>query len=189
MKYRIISEDPQPVSSYNCLKIELYKRVDEQTLKEIAAELRRSRRQYNRLWIEYFIKGIDTNKGAWATSDFKLGVLDLRIIGSPLSKINKLTKSTVSQSYDQIIGRWLNDTPGFEHLTTIYTANCKVYVETNYINETYGFYELIKTEENGKTRYDKVNKLSNNTDYFIIEKNGNLSVYDALGKFEEDKKL
>ncbi|MCP4103663.1 MAG: hypothetical protein GY750_19920, partial [Lentisphaerae bacterium] len=71
IKYKIISENSDFVSSSNRLKIELYKRVDIQILKKIAMKLRSSRKQYDRLWIWYFIKGIDPNKGAWAVSHFK----------------------------------------------------------------------------------------------------------------------
>ncbi len=187
IRYKIISESPNITSNSDRLKIELYKRVDKQILKKIAMKLRSSRKQYDRLWIWYFIKGIDPNKGAWAVSHFKPEGLVLKIRGVPLSKIDELKKTTVKQNYDQILGRWLDDSPSLESLTIIYVDKGNIYVQKNYIDGSSNVDKLIKTQQNGKKRYDKVGNAYG--EYFIIEKNGNLELYDKDGKFGEDKSL
>ncbi|MCP4050524.1 MAG: hypothetical protein GY730_07460 [bacterium] len=187
MKYKIISESPDIIFNNDRLRIELSERVDKQSLKKIAMKLRSTRKQYDRLWIWYFIKGLDPNQWAWAISHFKPEGLLLEINGAPLSKINELKKTTVKQNYDQILGRWLDETPIAESLHIIYVAHGKIYVQANFIDGSSCVNELIKTEENGKTRYDNVGIFHG--EYFIIEKNGNLGLYDKDGKFREDKKL
>ncbi|MCP4111548.1 MAG: hypothetical protein GY749_39505, partial [Desulfobacteraceae bacterium] len=77
--------------------------------------------------------------------------------------------------------------PSLESLTIIYVDKGNIYVQKNYIDGSSNVDKLIKTQQNGKKRYDKVDNAYG--EYFIIEKNGNLELYDKDGKFGEDKKL
>ncbi|QSH40688.1 hypothetical protein P0136_11970 [Lentisphaerota bacterium ZTH] len=185
IRYKIISESSDDDFSRCGLRIELLEPVDQKTLKKIAMQLRSNRQHFSYLWVWYYIKDLNSDKWVWAYSYFQPAGLDLNIIGSPLSKINKLKKATVKQHHDLIIGRWLDDTPGFEHLISIYTANGKIYVQTNYIDGSYGVDELNTQKEDGKIRYKKISNPK--SEYFMIEKNGNIVVFDQQGKFREDE--
>ena len=70
IKYDIIEETPNIILSKDSLKIRLSKKTDTHVLKEIATALRESRRQYDRLWIFYYPKGMPTHTGAWATTHY-----------------------------------------------------------------------------------------------------------------------
>ncbi|QSH40689.1 hypothetical protein P0136_11965 [Lentisphaerota bacterium ZTH] len=187
IRYKIISESSDDDFSRCGLRIELLEPVDQKTLKKIAMQLRSNRQHFSYLWIWYYIKGLNTDKWVWAHSHFKPDGLELKISRSPLFKINKLQKTTVKKNYDQIIGKWFDDTPGKESITTIYVENGRSFALINYIEGNYELEKLKKTEYRGKTKYDIIEGKS--IKYFIIEENGNLGVYGYKDKFRQDKPL
>ncbi|QSH40477.1 hypothetical protein P0136_13065 [Lentisphaerota bacterium ZTH] len=187
ISYKIISEHPETALSKNNLKVELSGPTDAKTLKQIAVQLRSSRTQFNKLWILFYIKGISLNQGAWAYSHFKPEGFYLEIRVAKGSNIDKLKNIRIVRNYDKEIGRWVDNTLSVEPMIIIYNANGKVYAQTNYIDGSVDIDELSKTQFNGKTRYNKAGDACG--EYFILETNGSLSLYNKDGRFGEARSL
>ncbi|MEI6091162.1 MAG: hypothetical protein WCR42_11965 [bacterium] len=72
--YTVLSEktDIRPKSNTNkcILLIEIKEKITVDKLTLLAKELRSTRTSYTKLWIFYYLPGMKTNAGAWATTNF-----------------------------------------------------------------------------------------------------------------------
>lgn len=183
VKYQIIREEPNKFLSKDSLDIRLSKKIDESALREIATELRRDRRQYDRLWIAYYLPGMIPGAGAWAITHFTPG-LEIQILGSTEEEEKVLDAVTVKA--DEIIGKWRDDRPMAANAMIIFRVAGKLKIKTTFVDGSTGEQGLVAKKVNGKTRYDYVEYFHG--EYFIVESNGNLGMYSSDGKFGEATK-
>ena len=184
IKYEIIEETPNIKLSKNNLKIVLSKKANKHVLKEIATALRKSRKQYDRLWIFYYPKGLPTNAGAWATTHYTPS-LKVSIIGSTEKEDKALNAVTVKNGV--IIGKW-KDTRAMSGGTfIIFRKGKKLMLKTAFKDGSSMEQEIKEKKAAGKVRYDYTGSFHG--EYFMLENNKNLGMYGSNGKFGEAKQV
>lgn len=92
-----------------------------------------------------------------------------------------------NQESATILKTWVDNDPIMPNLVHLIDEEGKlkiklIYAKTEYANASEINIELKKSSFNGLTRYDYNN---NHGEYYLVEKNGNLSSYDKDGKFKE----
>jgi hypothetical protein len=212
-KFTIVKETPVERLSRNNLYIRLNEKTDKETLTSIAHDLRKDRKQYDRLWIFYFLPGMDVEagNGCWATTHFtpEHG-LEVDIIGSTATE-DKKTGST-DNIKGEILGKWRSEnslmgatlvmykTSGNETINrskidfksmsrskeVVTIPEGALVMQTTHTDGSQSKEVLAGSEVNGKKRYDYGN---NHGEYYQLEANGNLGLYGRDGKFDEAIKI
>ena len=177
--YKIISEkeNVNPKSGFNkCnIEVELKEKITKEELTVIANQIRETRKSYDKLWIFYKINGSEV----WATTHFTPN-LEVEIIGTTSSTDEKLNSEKVD---GQTIGKWRDNRVGANWLIVIYKKNNKLFSKTICDNGNTAEDEFVKKKFNGKVRFEP--KENRHKEYYLVEKNGNLGMYDGEGKYGE----
>ena len=194
------------------LDIRLYQEYKKTTLKKFAYYIKNeyAKKDYKRIFITYYLPGMEVGSGAWATSHFKP---DLSIFMTSsyfdntkddFDKQNKSISSSIKNYVNNsenknFLGFWRENE---NYIVTIFKKFDNYYLneiqfKKNEIGKDYelivktdsnkNFYiikELLYPENNLGTKY-----LSDYTDYYYIEPNGNLSLYDKIGIIESYDKI
>lgn len=183
VKYEITKEEPYDGLKKDNIEVQLNKKVDEKVLKEIAFEIQKSRKQYDNLWIFYYIPDM-TPGMAWATTHFT-PELKVEIIGSTESQDVKT--SNTDNIKGEIIGKWRSEKSLMGATLILYkNPENKLTIRITFKDGTNTESEIKKSQKNGKTRYDDNNE---HGEYYILESNGNLGMYGTNGKFDEAVKI
>lgn len=98
VKYDILKDEPNQASQRCDLQVKINKKVSEDILKEIALELRADRKEYNHLWISYYLPDLlpdDAGNGAWAVTNFT-PALEVTILGQNIQTPSEQTEQTAS---------------------------------------------------------------------------------------------
>ncbi|OGU58117.1 MAG: hypothetical protein A2X64_05620 [Ignavibacteria bacterium GWF2_33_9] len=179
-EFQIISEVPNESLSKDVVKIRLNNKVEEIELKDIAENLRSERKQYDRLWITYYLPNMDENDIAWATSHFT-PELKIEILGSTSNEDLNSTKNI--QVDGEIKGKWKSEQimPGVT-LILVLEKNGELILKSVFKDGSSSDKKLTQTTENKKNRYNFDNTFG---EYYILEDNGNLGFYGKNGKFGE----
>ena len=112
LDYSIIDDSKHPPIKRS-LNIRLAEKVSEDTLRDIAKELKQTdSAQYERTFIVYYLPDMEVGAGGWATSHFYPD-LDVRILG--LTAEQEVALSTDSgDPTREVVGNWLDDRPTSE---------------------------------------------------------------------------
>ena len=212
IEYSIIKVDKIPNEKYS-IDIRLEKEYKKTELEEFAYYVKNEliTEDYTRVFISYYLPNMKVGQGAWATSHFNP---ELEIImSSPFydntkekEKVN-LSKTDIAvntflskNSSCEIIGKWYQ---GNNFLMFIFKKNEKYNLkEMNISTLKIGKnYELIEKKVNGKQAFiikeflegtnvgSDVELIGEFTDYYLIEKNGDLALYDNIGIIEKYRKI
>lgn len=186
VSYSVISKEPNDALSKTTINVRLNKEVSKDILKKIAYEIKEDNSKYSKLWIFYFLPEMTTGSGAWAISHFK-PTLELEIIGASKAATEEMKNRKVT---GEILATWIDNDPITPNTKYLVKENGKllmksVYAKTKYANATELVEELTETTQGGLTRYNYQN---NHGEFYIVEQNGNLSLFDSDGKFKELKK-
>jgi len=166
--------------------------LDKVRLLSIAKEIRAKKTEYHKLWISYYLPNMSLEHGSWARSHFT-PKLDLRITGASIKDIEELSKKSIPN----MVGKWLDNTPSTESLTIIYKDKEEYKLKVLYIekrdekrvddlfSDLFADKVVKKSEYKDRPKYEK--KVEGSQDFYVIEKNGNLGLYDSEGKFKELK--
>lgn len=159
--------------------IRLEKKVTRDLLHELALNLKKAQpRKYDRLFIEYYLPGMTPGSGAWATSHFNPNI-EVRILGTTIEE-EKALKTGPKESSDEIIGEWLDESPYVGAKYTLMKKNGKIFMVRKFKDGSGSEKEMIKKSHSGKLRFEE--KEGNDFgEYYLIERNGNLGVYDRAG--------
>ena len=182
--YKITQEKSNDNLSKCNINIELKSKVNKQRLNEIANEIRSSRRKYNDLYVFYYVKGMNENSGAWATSHFT-PTLEIQILGATEEEDEML--DNVSIESGEQIGKWKEEDAMMSATYILFKENKELRLKMTFMDGSGMTINVKKSKYNGKVRYDY--KDENKNDFFIIESNGNFGIYDADGKISEAKKI
>jgi hypothetical protein len=157
------------------LTVTLSERISEQQLRRLALELRsKETKQYDRMFITYYLSGMEIGAGAWATSHFNPD-LDVRILGMTAEEEKSLLTDK-TKAAGKIIGVWIDD---FLGKVTIVQKGSEHIINKKYKDGSASTEPLIGYKVQGKPAF----KEEGNTlgEYYIIEESGELGVYDSLG--------
>ncbi len=181
--YTIIKEDKNIVLKTATIDIRLNKKINRTELKNIALKLKKERPDFKRLWIFYYLPGNKIERGAWATTNF-YPKLEVKILGATKASYKELENRKVT---GDIIHIWNDNDAVMPNKIYLVKENGELYMKTLYAKSgltkaTELVEKVIETKKNGVIRFDYDNK---NGEYFVLEKNGNLGLYDEDGKFKE----
>ncbi|WP_108424521.1 hypothetical protein [Flagellimonas amoyensis] len=186
--YSIIREDVDISLRKANLKIRLQRPMSKKELRTLAFNLKDERANYEKLWIFYYLPEQETEYGAWAISHFK-PELELEIMGASGEAYKKMNDEKVS---GEIIASWYDNDAMLPNKKFLVKEKEKLFMKSIYAdNGLLGkggqlIEEVFEKKQSNATRYDYEN---NHGEYYLIEENGNLSLYDNSGKFKEMKRL
>lgn len=179
--YKILSEKPHVNVQYGynkCnIEIELKSKITKEQLTKIAYQIRSTRKSYDKLWIFYNIKGVANGSGAWATTHFTPS-LTVEILGSTDLEDKKLKSIKFT---GKVLGKWQDNRPYASCLLVIYKKNGKLFLKKTFTDGSSGDEEFITRKFKGKVRYEP--KKNPEHIYYLVENNGNLSMFGVHGKF------
>jgi len=177
IQYTIINEE-KFLNIKTSLDIRLKSEVNKETIKKIAHELRKDgRRNYQRVFINYYLPGMKVGEGAYALSHFNPN-LEVQIMGLTKEEKTQLLKKT-SLSESNLIGRWIDDSPYSGKVITISrNANTlELSIKSSYKDGSEGSKKLIEKIVNGQKRWIEEGNVFG--EYYVLNNDGNLSIYDA----------
>lgn len=183
INYKIIKEEKNKKLQKVNLVIRLEKEINEIQLKNIALELKRKRPNFKNYYIFYLLPQHPFGNEAWALTNFT-PELEVKILGAKKESIIKMNNSIVS---GEILNIWKSNNAILTSRNFLVKENNKLFIKiifakNSYSDQTEITMEVSKTIQNGLTKYTSNNK---HGEYYLIEKNGNLALYDEDGKFEE----
>lgn len=178
--YEIISDDKRGNITRK-VQVELSKRLTKQQLELIANQIKDADKEnYERTFIMYRIEG-EKSVAAWATTHFDPN-LEIKFIGLNADDFNKLL-SLKTDVDGEVIGTWISPNGLTDHIDVIYKKGQQYFKKEFYIDATMKPYELVK---DGNTfRY----KDPNETQYFVIDTNGDLEYRGESGNVYLAKKI
>jgi len=182
--FKIINKTKNKALKKVSVDIRLTKESTTSELTNIAKEIKRNNPQYTNYYIFYFLPGQTPGNGAWATSHFTPN-LEVSIIGASKEAIIKMENVKIS---GDIKGTWFDNDVILPNTIYLVSINNQLYFKTIFAKSKYSNGSEIKSKvtstksNNGKTIYTYSN---DHGEYFAIERNGNLGLYNDEGKFKE----
>ncbi len=183
VKFEILTEKIRALNICN-LVVNLNKKVDTNTLKAIATELRNKRKHFDKLWISYYINNQGIESGAWASTSFTPD-LEIEVFGSTPDQ--DIKTGSAGNINGQIIGKWRSDKSLSGAVLLLFKdgqgrLNMKVVLK----NGEEMVDQIQEKTENGNVIYTDGNS---HGEYYILESNGNLGMYGRSGKYDEAEKI
>ena len=184
--YSVISENDF-ADVRRSVDVRLSSKVSSQVLHSIAWKIKEGEVQkYERIFIFYWLPGMEVGSGAWATTHFD-PELEIRILGLTQEEEARMIRETTSQSRD-IVGVWMDDRPYVGATLTLYYENGRLYLESRYkdgsgstdvmTEQLYDFGKRL-VEEDGNPHGE----------YFVLDSKGDLHSGGKGGLFLKYKKL
>ena len=167
------------------LDVRLNKKVSENILRAIALKLKsQDSRSYERTFICYYLPDMEVGAGAWATTHFNPN-LDVRIQGLTAEQ-EEILKQQPDDPSREVIGRWLDEFIGSR--ITIFRQNGKLFIENTYKDGSGGKKEIVE-KLSGRKRTFRRKEGSSAGDFYLIDKQGNLQMWDQEGIICTAKKI
>lgn len=163
--------------------IQLTGRVTRETLADIARMVRASNQtEYELTFIGYYLPGMDSDLGYWATTHFAPG-LEIEILGLTIDQYDRLTRGD-SDDRD-LVGQWI-----FEHITprlvVIFHEDRKLKMETTWPD---GTKEIEQVFERRSLDGIKIVTSDEELEYLLIVRDGNLKHCNESGPFDHGERL
>ncbi len=172
--WEIIKDESDANLDKNQLTIEVNQKLTEGQIATLAEIIYNSKPKRNRFYIWYHIKNINQSV-AWAMSHYDP---DLEIIfnGSTIKEDEEIEKQ--NQVEGDIIGTWKSEVSLMGGLLIMYTNEDQYHLKMIFKD---GSKMNEKLTKKGKSKF-----LINNShgEYYIINKKGDLDMYDNSGKFD-----
>ena len=204
--YEIVKDESDALLEKNQLTVEISEKLTEGQIATLAEELYNSKDTRRRFYIWYKLKDIE-NGFAWATSHFD-PELEISMNGSTTEEdvnkdklleeidneisINSSTSDKDKQSEkmdSEVIGKWDENKFSFTNLI-IYKKDNKTFLKTIFKNGVVLDDELIEIKTSKGIRYNYKDSEANNNEYFILNSEGMLDIYDAIdGKYTTAKSI
>jgi hypothetical protein len=144
----------------------------------LALQLRENQpRKYNILFITYYLPGMTPGLGAWATTNFNPS-LNVSILGITIEE-EKALREGVKTPSGEIIGEWLDESPYAGAKYTLIKTNEEIIMVQKFTDGSYLEIEMVQKNQSGLLQFER--KKTRFKDYYLIERNGSLGLYDDLG--------
>jgi hypothetical protein len=162
------------------IDIRLEQKVSKDFLQKLALKLwQEEPKKYDRIFICYYLPGMTPGSGAWATSHFNPN-LNVNILGMTIEEEKALIMSKPKELSGEIIGEWLDESPFVSAKYTLLKRNGKIIMIDKFKDGSSSEKEMIQKKQSGKLRFEE--KGDNDFgEYYLIEINGRLAVYDNEG--------
>ena len=123
---------------------------------------------------------------AWATTHFNPN-LEVIIQGLTVEQENAL-RQLPDDSSREVIGVWLDKTPFIGSRVTIYRQNGKLFLERTYYDGSSGKKEMAE-KPSSKGRTFRTREGSSVGEFYLIDSQGSLQLWDDEGLFSTAKKI
>lgn len=176
-QYTIINEEKME-NIKTSIDVRLESEVNKETITKIANELRKDgRRNYQRVFINYYLPGMEVGNGTWALSHFNPN-LEVQILGLTKDEKTQLLEKT-SLFESNLIGRWIDNTPYTGGVITISRNANILELSIKYKDGSEASKKLIEKIVNGQKRWIEKDNVFG--EYYVLNNDGNLSIYDTEG--------
>lgn len=183
VKYLVTKEEPNKGFNKTKLVIELNKKVDKKVLTEIAKELRATKKDYATVYMMYYVEGMDKSGASWATTHYTPN-LEVDILGSTEKQDVKAAKVAVTGN---VLNKWENKMVMMESTMYLVEEDGKLIMKSILKSDGSMMVEEVKkSKNNGSVKYDYENT---HGEYYLVEKNGDLGMYDNDGLFNTCVKI
>lgn len=165
--------------------IRLNKRVSKLTLKNLAKKITRfiDNNNYKRIYINYYLEGMQVNSGAWATTHYDPN-LKVIILGSTPEEYKRNTTREKSNLNHQVVGEWFFQGGYTARKVTIYKEKNTTYSKSKFKDGSVLLKVVKLIKSKGVTRVI-FNEPNGGSDYYIINKVGELEAWDEDGFFDK----
>jgi len=182
-KFTIIKEDKNELLKKVNIDVRLDKEISKTELKKIGLKIKEERPKFDKFWIFYYLPEHKIGNGAWAITHFK-PELEIEILGATKEASKEMNEKKVTGT---ILNMWIDNDAIMPNKIYLVSENDKLFIKTIYAKNKYSeaseiINEVSEVKKNGTIRYNYDN---NHGDYYVVEKNGNLGLYDNEGKFKE----
>ena len=176
--YGVVGREAIPDAKLS-LDVRLEAEVSEARLREIASELGSGQRsRYERIFISYYLPGMQPGDGAWATSHFTPD-LEVRILGASDEQAAEASKAG-SAAKRQVVGVWLDPSPLVGGRITIYWESGRTYMRNEFRDGGDSTNEVSSTETRHGTRFEQLGR-NRTGDFFLLDERGDLQIRDSQG--------
>ena len=176
-EYTIINEE-KFTNIKTMIDVRLKSEVDRETLTKIAFELKNDgRRNYQSIFINYYLPEMEVGKGAWALSHFNPD-LEVSILGLTKTEKTQLLKEP-SLSESNLIGRWIDNTPHLSGIITISRNANILELSIKYKDGSEAVKKLIERTVSGQKHW--IEEGNDFGEYYVLNSDGTLSIYDSEG--------
>ena len=186
-EYKLLKTVLNDKRAFN-VAVRIYKKLSDEQLKSLAQKIKSDINAISEKGVVFFLlPEMEVDNGAWSAVDFDREV-KVRIIGQSIKDEQKI-KSELENITDYI-GLWLDN--GTQGDVIIRIRNDKLegyvfeYISASDPKPSDLATPLIKTQKNEKTIFKDT---EHQEQFFIVENNGDLSVYDNYGFVSTYKKL
>lgn len=161
------------------IEVRLKEKVAKATLKKLALKLKKDSSQaYDHLFITYYLPGMTSGAGAWATTHFN-PELEVQILGTTIEEEEKLRKQTEPSS-SVMFGEWLDESPFMGAKYTLFKKNSKTVMLIKFKDGSVSEKEMIQKKQGPLLRFEEKGGNSYG-EYYLIKKDDNLGIYDGSG--------
>lgn len=180
VEYVINKKDYSWVNGKATIEITLEEKITKESLKWIALLIRGDIfKAAERIFMVYNVKRKEDYIKAWATTHFNPN-LEVKILGSTDTEDKIMNKVSVD---GDVIGKWQDTRPYADKSMILYEKNNKLFMKSTCKDGSSGDIEFIKKKYNDNNCYEP--KQNKHNEYYLIEANGNLGIYDNEGKICE----
>ena len=178
INYTVIEKST--LGSIKCsIDIRLEKKISKEALKQLALDLRDAEsKQYDRMFILYYLPNMPPGAGAWATSHFNPN-LEIKILGTTIEEEKALLVNSSNYS-GEIIGKWLDEAPYVGATYTLYKKDSKILMSCKFKDGSSSEKEMIQKSQSGRLRFEE-RRGNSFGEYYLVDSTGNLDVYDTQG--------
>ncbi|MFN8238617.1 MAG: hypothetical protein U0T77_10655 [Chitinophagales bacterium] len=172
--YEIVNVKFDKFDKQGTYTVKINTKLPEDSIKMIAEEIKSSCSECNEVFIYFFPPNYDVNSIAWATVEY-----------DPSYVFKQIGTTVSSNSYfppkGQIIGKWEdNYSVGLEHTVYIFKDADTLKMRKVYSDGSFGDDIIEESEYNGLRKFTR-----NLSEWYVLERNGNLSLYGDNGKYAE----
>lgn len=155
-------------------------------LSDLAIELKdKLDRDYERIFITYYLPEDKVGSGAWAISHFNPD-LKVSILGLTPADIENLVENyNQEKPEEKVIGKWIAGSYKNAYFIILFEKNGKLYKAMRNADESVED-EMLLQDKSGVKRYVKKGE-NEFGEYYIINENGELEIYDQDGFIEKLK--
>jgi len=160
------------------IDVRLPEKVSKEDLAAIAKKLKSQEADsYDRIFILYYLPDMVVGSGAWASTHFN-PTLEVKILG--LSADAEKAAAAASQAIENKIGVWMDERPYVGATNVLYSEDGRLKLKTTYMDGSGSLKTLVETSD---TRGRKFEDEEGNDfgEYYILEPDGDLSLYDNEG--------
>ena len=182
--YEIVNKDYFAPLRKLELNVRIQKELNKTQLETISNDIKDKVDSLDNIMIFFYTPDIEIGTGAYAVAKFDHS-LDIDIQRASAEEKTKMNNATLDEKA-KIIGKWNDPTLYMERKITIYTINDTLKIRYVYKDGSFGDKLLKTVKEKGLTRY---NIVDNSGEWYVLEKNGNLSTWGEGGKYDEMKSI